>query len=60
MLKLTLPCASVAQVAQTWLRLSSGTLKNAHPRLRLKRQLLRSRDGSGKCHENIPMWDWLL
>jgi hypothetical protein len=25
----------------------------------LEQQLLRSKDGNGKCHENIPMWDHL-
>jgi hypothetical protein len=28
----------------------------AHPQLRLKQQRLRSKDGNGKCHENIPVW----
>jgi len=27
--------------------------------LRLEQRLLRSKDGNGKCHENIPMWDHL-
>ena len=42
MLRLTLPCA-MCSVAQAELRPCSSMLRNAHPRLRLKRQLLTSK-----------------
>jgi hypothetical protein len=32
----------------------------AHPQLKLKQQLLRSRDGNGKWHENIPILNHLF
>jgi len=31
-------------------------LRIAHPLLSLKQQQLRSKDGNGKCLENIPVW----
>jgi hypothetical protein len=39
LLRLTLPYAQVAQ----------AVLRNAHPRLRIKQQQLRSKEGNGNC-----------
>ena len=51
--------ASLART-QAVLRNAHPRLKPANPQLRLKQQQLSSRDGNGKCHENIPMLNWLL
>ena len=46
--------------AQAMLGNTHPRLKLAHPQLRLKQQLFRSRDGNGKCYRNIPVRDGLL
>ena len=46
--------------AQAYLACAQAVLRNAHPRLRLKQQLIRSKDGNGNSHVDIPMWKVLL